>query len=407
MTFNMDGSGFVGERLKQARVARGMTGIELARQLHIKRQSISNYETGKRSPSPDVKDKISEILHFPLDFFSTELERAEIVQNPVFYRSMSAATKRARARVEIEHGWLSNLVDISNHYVELPKVNFPNFDVPSDPNNLSQEDITTLAEKARSFWGLKDGPISNSVWLLENNGAIIARKPLYASTLDGFSRWVDERPHIVLSSEKNSAARSRFDLAHELGHLILHRNVSESYLKNSAYFKLIEEQADCFSAAFQFPETAFSREVVRTNLEFLRVLKKRWRLSIAMMIVRLRTLNFIDEKRYSALWKNYSRKGWKNKEPFDDEIPIESPKLIRNSIDVIIENKAATRREILDYLHLFSDDAENCAGLPRGFLKPNYEVRPFRPRVRKDIGSYNPDAKDNLLKFPTRKQLNS
>lgn len=400
MELKMDHLGFVGGRLKQAREARGMTGTELAKLLRVERQSVSNYENGKRSPSAHVKNEISKILNFPLEFFSDISEEVNS-ERPVFYRSMSAATKKARKRVEVENSWLTQLVDISNHYVELPIVRFPSFEVPSDPKRLSDSEIDNLAAKTRRFWDLKDGPISNSVWLLENNGAIVVRKSMYAKTLDGFSRWIEGRPYVVLSSDKCSAARSRFDLAHELGHLILHRNTPEICLKDTATFKLIERQADRFSSAFQFPDTAFSREVKRTNLEFFRVLKKRWRLSIAMMLVRAKELNFIDEKRATALWKSYNRKGWRTNEPFDNEIPIEEPKLVRNSIEVILKNRAATREEILGFMNIYHEDAEACAGLPSNFLNPNAgEIRTFRPRVKEDTGSYISGSRENIIRFP-------
>lgn len=43
-----------------------------------------------------------------------------------------------------------------------------------------------------------------------------------ADEIDAFSLWRDDRPYIFLNTSK-SAERSRFDAAHELGHLVLHR----------------------------------------------------------------------------------------------------------------------------------------------------------------------------------------
>ncbi len=40
--------------------------------------------------------------------------------------------------------------------------------------------------------------------------------------IDAFSVWYDAKPYIFLSSDKGSNVRTRFDMAHELGHLIMH-----------------------------------------------------------------------------------------------------------------------------------------------------------------------------------------
>ncbi|MBK8210507.1 MAG: ImmA/IrrE family metallo-endopeptidase [Rhodospirillales bacterium] len=50
-------------------------------------------------------------------------------------------------------------------------------------------------------------------------------------TVSAFSFWEGGHPFIFLGADKQSAARSRFDAAHELGHLILHRGVAEEDLE--------------------------------------------------------------------------------------------------------------------------------------------------------------------------------
>ncbi|WP_071592108.1 helix-turn-helix domain-containing protein [Baaleninema simplex] len=390
MKLSTDASNFVGERLLQARKARGLTMEQLAGKVSLKRQAISNYERGKRFPSSETKDIMATILDFPPSFFGKELILDRTKQETIFYRSMSSATKKSREKVEVELGWLVSLFDLLDLYLEMPSVRFPDFDIPQDPTRLSDRSIEAIAEKTRIFWGLKDGPISNVVWLLENHGAVVVRKSLYAEKLDAFSMWKDDRPYVILSSDKDSAARSRFDLGHELGHLILHKNLPEIYVNDSKYFKLIEHQANLFSAEFLFPQTSFAREVPRVNLELFRVLKKRWKLSIGMMLYKAKTLGFIDEQRYQTLQRSYTRHQWRQSEPFDDEIPIETPKLIRNSVEILLKNNVISREDILDYLGLYHSDAEICAGLPENFLNPRAgEVYSFRPKLRAGFSSEN------------------
>lgn len=45
---------------------------------------------------------------------------------------------------------------------------------------------------------------------------------LRLNKLDAFSVWFDNKPFIFLSSDKDTNVRIRFDIAHEIGHLLMH-----------------------------------------------------------------------------------------------------------------------------------------------------------------------------------------
>ena len=369
--------GFIGSNLRTARKLRGKTATALAEELGLTKAAISNYETGKQTPGPEIAEKICELLDFQMYFFMKKRGHDKRKLGPRFYRSMSAATKIAREKAEAYFEVLLDLSDIIEAFLELPIVNFPDLNPPSDPNLISDEYIEEAAVKVREFWGLGDGPISNTLWLFENNGAIVIRRPLGAETLDAFSLWVNGRPCMVLGSEKSSAARSRFDAGHELGHLILHKNVPDICIRNTDYFKIIENQAHRFSSAFQFPQTSFVKEVSHCSLETFRLLKRRWKLSIAMMIKRCQDLELVNERKAVYLWKAYASNGWRTREPFDDELEIEQPYLLSESVQLIIKEGILSRSSILDELGLYNHDVEDCAGLPLNFLNPRIDEIPM------------------------------
>lgn len=52
----------VGKNIKQMRIKKHMTQDDLAEQLFVSRQTVSNYETGKSNPDVDMLIKIAEIL---------------------------------------------------------------------------------------------------------------------------------------------------------------------------------------------------------------------------------------------------------------------------------------------------------------------------------------------------------
>ena len=189
---------FVPERLVEAREARGLNATELSELAGVSRQSISAYEKGRQSPSPDTLRRLAEELNLRTDFFLRPPRETGLPQ--VFFRSFSVATNRARLRAQRRLCWLEDVISYLAQYLDLLDVRLPDFDLGSDPNSLSLESIEEIARKCRRAWGLGDGPISHVVRLLENNGAIVTRQDLDTRHLDAFSRWSapSKRPIVVL-----------------------------------------------------------------------------------------------------------------------------------------------------------------------------------------------------------------
>jgi len=360
--------GFIGVRLREAREARGLTVISLADLIGISRQAIYQYENGTQLPRPEVTKKLSSTLSVPISYF---LDKPDIKTGNIFYRSMSAATKSSRLRGEARYRWFRTILSYLNEYIEFPEINFPNFDVPSNPTYISNEKIEELAIQSRNFWDFSSIPINNMVLLLENNGAIVTYDYLYADALDAFSDvHLDENSPfcIVLGADKSIAVRSRFDAAHEIGHKILHRNIDGSFLRRKAEYSLMEKQAHRFAAAFLLPANAFANDFYSSNLDTLLSLKPKWKVSVAMMIKRAGDLNFISSEQEKRLWINLSRRGWRTKEPLDDELEIERPQVIKRAFEILIKEKIKTKQEILSEIPLSATDIEILSGLKKGYL---------------------------------------
>lgn len=361
--------GFIGARLREARQARGYSATALADILGVSRSAMSHYERGEQTPRPDVMRNISRVLDLPPQFFwrLPELER----ERKLFFRSMEATTAAARLRAERRYGWLEQVIRYAQEYVNFPRINFPQFEIPKDPVQISAELIEEVATKTRRFWKLGDGAISNVVWLLENNGAIISRTRLEAATLDAFSEWYETegRPYFILGADKDVAVRSRFDAAHELGHIILHRHIDKTCITRKADFKLIEQQAHRFAGAFLLPAQSFSNDFFSPTLDTFQALKPRWGASMQFMLHRAQELRLISDAQAQRLWANCARRGWRLREPLDDEIPVEEPRLLRRSFEMLINEEVQTRAEILSALPYSPRDIEDLTGLPIFFLE--------------------------------------
>ena len=359
---------FIGERLREAREVRGHTQITLSEVLGVSNSAVSQYEKGVTSPYPEIMDKLLTALNFPAQFFFTPPRPPE-EETIVFYRSRKSATIAARKRAEWKYTWLKEIVDYLGQFFEFPPVNFPDCPFPEDPFQISMKHIEIAASALRKLWGLEDKIISNTVYLLENNGAIVTKMPFDNEALDAFSnwRWIENRPYIILGSDKLSASRSRLDVCHELGHMVLHRNVKKEDFKKKTVFDLIEDQAYAFAGAFLMPASSFASEFI-PNLIALQSLKMRWNVSIAGMIMRGRNLGLLSEDQESNLWRNYARKGYRRHEPLDDQIDHESPAVLRQSFETLIEHKIQTKDQILSSFCLGQKDIEELAVLPEGFL---------------------------------------
>lgn len=358
--------GFIGARLVEARHARGVSASDLALMVDVSRSAISQYEKSQGTPGPDILHRIAKTLNVRPWYFSREGISFE--DHIIYFRSMAAATKGVRTKSKVRLMWVSEIGSYVARFAELPAVNVPSFTLPSDPGAISFQRIEALAGETRKHWGLGEGPIGNVARLLENNGIIIARDNLEAETLDGLSCWSNERPEILVT-DQNPAARSKFDLAHELGHLILHRHINPKLLDRPGDFQLIEKQAHRFAGAFLFPQKSFAAHAYGVTLDGYRSLKEKWKVSIALMIRRAADLGFISDEHQRRLWVSYTRRGWRGNEPLDDVLPADQPQLLKRSFELIVGEGAQTREDIFSELPFSEGDIEGLAGLEPRFLR--------------------------------------
>ncbi len=386
--------GFIGARLKEAREARDLTAIALSDLIEVSRQAIYQYENDIQSPRHEIMERIANVLHLPVAYFRYH---HGIQMNTLFYRSMSAATKSARLRAKNRYLWIRIIDSHLREFIQFPKPNYPKLEIPNNPNQISESEIEELAIKVRKFWNLSNTPISDMILLLENNGAIVAYDELGANTLDAFSEpspGPDCSQYIILGSGKGTSVRFRFDAAHEMAHKILHPNIDQSYFVRKAEHNLIENQAHRFAAAFLLPADSFANDFYSANLDALKSIKPKWKVSIAMMIKRAEDLNFISPDRARRLWIDLSRRGGRTKEPLDDTIEIEKPQLLRRAFEMIIEKQIETKQEILTKIPLAPNEIEKFVGLKSGYLN---EIQNMTSQVSV-LKNYQSNKKDETLK---------
>lgn len=58
----------IGEKIANLRKKRGMSQSQLAKELNIGTSTLGMYETGKRSPNPEMLNKLADFFHVSVDY---------------------------------------------------------------------------------------------------------------------------------------------------------------------------------------------------------------------------------------------------------------------------------------------------------------------------------------------------
>jgi Zn-dependent peptidase ImmA (M78 family)/DNA-binding XRE family transcriptional regulator len=286
--------------------------------------TILRYETGEIEPSDDSLEKIATCLQFPKTFFDGE-EVDEPRRDNASFRGM--ASKSARIMdAALASGAIAFLLDdwIAKSY------NRP------DPNLLGLQDVDpyTAAMLLRQHWRLGDKPIANMIHLLETKGIRVFSLAENTKDVDAFSLWRDDMPYIFLNRFKSSE-RSRYDAAHELAHLCIHKHggANAEYVADG-----LEKEANAFAGAFLMPENDVRAICKRPiyGVNDLAEYKKRWRVSVAALNYRLRELGIISEGKATSNYVEMSRRGWLKAEPH--AIPREQSSALQDIINDLLSH---------------------------------------------------------------------
>ena len=342
---------FTPDRLTVAREMAGLDLKEVAERIHTSASAVTQFEKGKARPKPETLIRLALALGVPPEFFAAD-PLPELPMDACHFRSLRSAGVKERRRL-IAHGRV--LRQIVDHLRDV--VSFP----PEQLSSLcwqvtSRADVEDLALAVRDAWHLGQGPISTMVGLLEAKGAIPVEVPGHSAKLDAFSVWIEDLPMIFLTPEKDSGSRRRFDAAHELGHLLMHRGRAPGDAE-------AEREAHAFASAFLLPRDPFLAECPR-RLDWtrLRQMKQRWGVSLAALIRRAFDLGLYTEATYRRAYTVLNQRGWRTEEP--DEPEMELPTLLARAV-MLVGSAGYSLGRIADELTLSESIIERLLGLSR------------------------------------------
>ena len=232
-------------------------------------------------------------------------------------------------------------------------MDFEGYDDPWDCESQEAiDEMEMVANKVRECWGIQSGPIKDIQYLLEQNGILVTGFATNEDKIDAFSQrtLVDNADVFLIAVALGSrpACRLRFDMAHELGHIVLHPWSEDIETLSKEEFKARERQANMFASAFLLPRDSFSKDVLQypTDLKFYLFLKKKWKVSIQAMMYRARQLNIISANQYQYMMRQVSKNGWRTKEP--DDIPgVLNESIFQGAIDLLFDNNILTPKTLI------------------------------------------------------------
>lgn len=305
---SVDTAAFEPERLRLARELKEWSQADLAGRLDVTPAAISQFETGVTRPGTDALNRMTSALGVPAQFFSLPVTET----HDGFFRSLRRTSvghrRRARALAHIAHDLAVIAWPPGFQPVCVPQIPVTGLQAP-------RGELEEAARQVRQAFGMPRGPVPDVAGVLEKHGILLIRLPLDTADVDAFSLPFQDRPIVVLGTDKNDRARSRFDGAHELGHLVVHGDQIWGV-------KEVERQAHAFAAAFLMPAEDIRDELPdRADWPVLFQLKQKWQVSLAALLMRARTLGRMSENNYLTAVKAASARGWRRVEP----VPLGRP----------------------------------------------------------------------------------
>lgn len=347
-TGKIDSPQFALDRLDPSRVTfarelRGLTKKELAEKVKKTPSAITQIERGMIRPDLETFVSMTFALKVPPSFFMNKPDLSGRIEMSGCHFRALRSTSQAMRRKSARQG------DLFIDFIELLEskgLQFPDEDISGfNASPETEEGIERAATDLRRRWKMGSGPIPDIIKLVESKGLIVLPLDESCSKVDGYSTWREKRPCMLVSFGK-SPSRIRFDVSHELGHIVMHE-------ETAAGEKKTERQADRFGGAFLMPRESFMEECPRRwSLNAFQQLKFRWKVSIQALLYRAKDLGCISPSTYQRAMIQISRLNMRKNE--GPEWEMERPVLVTQALDLLSDQ--VSLNSLADELSVFPSE---------------------------------------------------
>jgi Zn-dependent peptidase ImmA (M78 family)/transcriptional regulator with XRE-family HTH domain len=313
---------------------------EAADRLQVPQVSLSRYETGAALPKEGFSARAAEVYDLPETFFFQPDSPigAPVSVHPMWRKKHDVTTREldgivAEINLRIMH--IRRLLDAVDHQprTDIPRLDLEDFD--SDPEKI--------AALVRAHWMVPRGPFANLTAAVELAGAIVVHSYLGESAVSGVKVAVPGMPPVIVLNKDQPADRMRFTLAHELGHLVMHRFPTND----------MEREANNFASALLMPADDVKIALSgRIDLRRLAALKPEWRVSMQGLLYRAQTLGLIGKAEAGWLWRQFNTNRIKLREPPELDFSVENPGVMNRIVNLHLTNLGFTITELASALHI-------------------------------------------------------
>lgn len=357
---------FTGERLVLARQLAGLRKSELAARVGKSATAVSAWESGSKRPTAANVTELAVSLGVTPAFFAPRGTGATAAGAVPHFRSLRSTSQKARDQA-FAYGLLAvDIADAVEKHVEFPDEDIPSFEVTPQDSSAAPEEA---ARELRRAWGIETGPVKHLVRQLEQHGVLVVFSPTQTSAVDAYSFSSSSRPVVVLNPVKNDYYRQRFDVAHELGHLVMHHDAEPGG-------RIVEDQAHRFASELLMPAEEI-RPMLPTSMnarawDVLGALKEQWGVSIQALLFRARRLGAISDVTYRNAVITLTQRGWRRSEP-GLVTSVEQPSMLARSLE-LLEEAGISRDSLVDQArsprHLFDVVTARLPLIPSSVEEP-------------------------------------
>ncbi|MFT4038999.1 MAG: XRE family transcriptional regulator [Thermomicrobiales bacterium] len=307
----------IGERLAEARRARGLTQQQAADVIGVARTTITAMEKGERRPRATELVKLAQHYGQPVQEF---VRAEEATPRPDFIVQFRSQSPGDEAEPDVRQ-----FQRFCEWYVELEKMlqaplpqHYPAvYDISgSSPERAAEE----VAASERNRLGLGDGPIDDIWGLLESDiGLRVFAYPMDSSSIAGMFNYSPEYGGCIAVNANHPIERQRWSAAHEYAHFLTDRYKPEiSVLRTRRRKPGSERFADAFAMNFLMPAAGLTRRFTAmrrarsspiTPADLL-ALSHRYGVSAKAMTLRLEELQLLT----AGTWDRLDDGGFKSQQ---------------------------------------------------------------------------------------------
>lgn len=326
--------------LRIARQRLGLSQGDAADRLVVPQVTLSRYENAVSSPPDEFIARAAAIYDMPIEFFrQTDAVFGPPVSVHPMWRKKADVTVREIDKI---------IAEINVRAIQLRRLlsaveYTPQSDIPRLEIDDYNGDIERIAGLVRAHWLLPNGPLENLTVAVERAGAIVLHSSMGGSSVSGVTVSVPGLLPVIVLNREQTGDRLRFTLAHELGHLVMHRFPSPD----------METEANNFASALLMPkhEITIALRSRKIDMARLAALKPEWRVSMQAILYRAQSLGLIEKSQAAWLWRKFAMDRTKTREPVHLDFAAEQPGVISRMVRLHLDNFGYSAGELAKIIH--------------------------------------------------------